>query len=102
MEEQKRLTMNLKVDGKSYRVNTTPEKEEVYRLAEQEVKRHIDNFRKGKYKGFEDRDYIAMAALHLAISNVQMRQQREVGSADLKALEALSDRLDACLNDLDR
>jgi cell division protein ZapA len=98
--EEKKLTMNLKVAGKAYRVNTRPEKEEAYRLAEAEVNAYIDNFRKGNYKGFEDRDYIAMAALHLAIANVQYRQSREVGGEDLKALDSLSKRLDDFLNEL--
>lgn len=98
--EEKKLTMNLKVAGKAYRVNTRPEKEEAYRLAEAEVNAYIDNFRKGNYKGFEDRDYIAMAALHLAIANVQYRQSRELGGEDLKALDALSKRLDDFLNEL--
>ncbi len=96
--EKQRLTMNLKVAGKPYRVNTRPEKEEIYRLAEQEVNDYVDKFREGNYRGFDDRDYIALAALHLAISNVQMRQTREVGSDDLKKLEELNRRLDDCLN----
>ncbi len=96
--EEKKLTMNLKVAGKAYRVNTRPEKEEAYRLAEAEVNTYIDNFRKGNYKGFEDRDYIAMAALHLAIANVQYRQAREIGSEDMKALDQLNKRLDQYLN----
>lgn len=100
MDEKKKLTMNLKLAGKSYRLNTRPEKEEAYRLAEQEVNDYVKNFEKGKYKGFEDRDYLAMAALHLAIANVQLRQNREVGGEDLKALDALNNRLDAYLNEL--
>ncbi len=100
MEETKKLTMNLKVAGKAYRVNTLPEKEEAYRLAEQEVNDYINSFKKGKYKGFEDRDYLAMAALHLAIANVQLRQSREVGGEDLKALDAMNNRLDHYLNEL--
>lgn len=99
MEENKKLTMHLKVAGKAYRVNTSPEKEEAYRLAEQEVNDLIDSFKRGKYKGFEDRDYLAMAALHLAIGNVQMRQSREVGGEDLKRLEEMSHRLDHYLNE---
>ena len=41
-----------------------------------------------------------MAALHLAISNVQMRQTREVGNDDLKALDELNRTLDAYLNEV--
>ena len=90
--EKAKLTMNLKVAGKPYRVNTRPEKEEIYRLAEQEVNDYINSFRKG--------NYIALAALHLAISNVQMRQTREVGNEDLKALDELNRNLDAYLNEV--
>lgn len=98
--EKDKLTMHVKVAEKPYRVNTRPEKEEIYRLAEEEVNNYINSFRKGNYKGFEDRDYIAMAALHLAIANVQIRQTREVGNEDLKALDEMSRTLDAYLNEV--
>lgn len=94
--------MHLKVAGKAYRLNTRPENEEAYRLAESEVNAYIENFRKGNYKGWEDRDYIAMAALHLAIANVQLRQQREATSEDMLKLEAMSRHLDEYLNEIKR
>ena len=43
-----------------------------------------------------------MTALRFAIENVAMRQSREVGSDDLKALEALGRRIDEYLNTLGR
>ncbi len=97
--ENKKLTMHLKVAGKKYGVNTTPDKEEAYRLAEQEVNNLLESFKRGKYKGFEDRDYLAMVALHLAIGNVQMRQSREVGGEDLRMLDEMNNRLDRYLNE---
>ncbi len=94
--------MHLKVAGKAYRLSTRPENEEAYRLAESEVNAYINNFRKGNYKGWEDRDYIAMAALHLAIANVQLRQQREATSDDMRKLEEMNEKLDRFLNNIKR
>jgi len=98
--EKEKFTMNLKVAGRPYRLNIRAEKEELYRLAEKEVNRYVEDFKKGNYKGFEDRDYIALAAIHLAIDAMRMRQAREVVSADLKALERLNRSLDDYLNEV--
>ena len=74
------------------------EKEELYRLAEREVNAYVTRFEKAKYEGFSTQDCLAMAALQLAISSVSLARSREVGSEDLRRLEALRDEIDEYLN----
>ena len=74
------------------------EKEELYRLAEREVNAYVTRFEKAKYEGFSTQDCLAMAALQLAISSASLARSREVGSEDLRRLEALRDEIDEYLN----
>ena len=68
------------------------------RLAEREVNASVTRFEQAKYEGFETQDCLAMAALQLAISSVSLARSREVGSEDLRRLEALRDEIDEYLN----
>lgn len=98
--EAKKQTITLKIAEKSYRLEIAPEKEEVYRLAEREVNGYIARLRQAKYKEFSTQDYLAMASLHLAITNVVMKQSREVGNEDMQALDRLGRELDNYLNEV--
>ena len=99
--------IKLKIAGKSYSFTlkheatekqSRAEKEELYRLAEREVNAYVTRFEKAKYEGFSTQDCLAMAALQLAISSVSLARSREVGSEDLRRLEALRDEIDEYLN----
>ena len=99
--------IKLKIAGKSYSFTlkheaneeqSLAEKEELYRLAEREVHAYVTRFEKAKYEGFSTQDCLAMAALQLAISSVSLARSREVGSEDLRRLEALRDEIDEYLN----
>ena len=59
---------------------------------------YVTRFEKAKYEGFSTQDCLAMAALQLAISSVSLARSREVGSEDLRRLEALRDEIDEYLN----
>ena len=98
--------IKLKIAGKSYSFTlkheaneeqSLAEKEELY-LAEREVNAYVTRFEKAKYEGFSTQDCLAMAALQLAISSVSLARSREVGSEDLRRLEALRDEIDEYLN----
>ncbi|MDE6857593.1 MAG: cell division protein ZapA [Alistipes sp.] len=89
------LSIRLKIAGKSYPMKIAPEKEEVYRQAESEINDYFARIRQRKYKYFEDRDYLALAALKFAIDKVDMARSREVLDEDMRALE----RIDAALAD---
>lgn len=87
------LSIRLKIAGKSYPMKIAPEKEEIYRQAESEINDYLVRIRKRQYRNFDDRDYIALAALKFAIDKVDMARSREVLDEDMLALE----RIDAVL-----
>lgn len=90
-----KLSIRLKIAGRSYPVEIVPEKEEIYRQAASEINDYFGRIRQRQYKGFEDSDYLALSALKFAIDKVDMARSREVQSEDLQALE----RIDAALAD---
>ena len=94
--------IKLRIMGKPYAFNIDSEKEEMYRLAQRGGNDNLVKIRQEKIQGWDDTDYLGMTALRFAIENVAMRQSREVGSDDLKALEALGRRIDEYLNTLGR
>ena len=92
--------ITLKIAGKSYPFNIESGKEEIYRLAEREVNSYLALIKQQHIKNWNDQDYLAMTALRFAITNVGMRQSRELDSEDLKQLEEIASRIDEYLNSL--
>jgi len=90
--------ITLKIAGKSYPLTIESGKEEVYRLAEREVNAYLAQIKQNNFRNWTDQDYLAMAALKFSITNVSLRQSREVGSEELRRLEKLDRELDAYLN----
>lgn len=93
--------ITLKIVGKDYSMAIDPSKEEVYRLAERMVNAYAGKFEQAGIEGSSRQDFLALAALQLAISNVAMSQSREVGNEDVKALMAVSEEIESYLNRLD-
>lgn len=90
--------ITLKISGKDYSMAIDPSKEEVYRLAERMVNAYAGKFEQAGIEGSSRQDFLALAALQLAISNVAMSQSREVGNEDVKALKAVSDEVESYLS----
>lgn len=86
-------SITLKIAGKSYSFNIENDKEEAYRLAEREVNAYLASIKQKNFKGWSEQDYLSMAALKFAISNVDLRQSREVGDEDLKKLTDIDQQL---------
>lgn len=93
--------ITLKVAGKSYSFDIESGKEEMYRLAEREVNTYLTLIKQRKFEHWADMEYLSMTALHFAIANVEMRQNREIGDEDLKRLKQLDEKLDNYLNALE-
>ena len=74
-----------------------PSKEEVYRLAEREVNRYVTKFEQLRLDGYAVQDYLAIAALQLAMANIRLAQSRQVGDEDLKRIKALAAEVEAHL-----
>ncbi len=99
--------IKLNIGGKSYSFTLTrdageeqtlADKEEIYRLAEREVNAYAIQFEKAKYEGFSMQDYLALAALQLAISKITLTRSRSVGDEDVQRLDALRAEIDNYLN----
>ena len=90
--------ITLRIAGKSYPLNIESGKEEIYRLAEREINGYLVQIKQNHFRGWSDQDYLAMAALKFAIAGIALRQSREVGSEELRRLDALADEIDAYLN----
>lgn len=101
MADEKPFMITLKVAGKSYPMSPKRDKEELYRVAERMVNSMVNRVAQLNFENFTERDYLAMAALQLAVSNAEMNTSREVGGSDLQQLEALSREIDDCLNAID-
>ena len=94
--------INLKVAGKAYSLTIDSDMEEVYRLAEREVNTNLATLQKTFGEKFDIKDCLAITALQLSINNIAITRQNELESDDMKALDALSQRLDKHLNRLPR
>ena len=92
--------INLRVAGKAYQMNIDSEKEEVYRLAEREVNAHVSELQQSFGEKVSVQDCLAITALRYSINSIAISRQNEMSDDDLKALDALSQRLDKHLNRL--
>lgn len=98
---KKKLTINLEIGGKHYPFDIDAEDkeaEEVYRQAKREVNAYLGEVMQKRYKDWKTQDYLALAALKFACDSIYMRRDRQIGGEELRDLEELSDRIDACLN----
>lgn len=93
-----KLDIKLKIGGKTYLMRIDPRKEEVYRLAEREVNRHVTKYEQAHLDGYAMGDYLAIVALQLAVSNIRLSQSRDVGSEELKRLTELTKEVEAHLD----
>ena len=101
-ETMAKQKINLRVADKPYSLTIDSDKEEVYRLAEREVNASLANLQKAFGDNFDMKDCLAITALQLSINNIAITRQNELETDDMKALDALSRRLDKHLNRLPR
>jgi len=93
--------ITLKIAGKSYPFQIESGKEEMYRLAEREVNNYLALIKQQNIRGWNEQDWLSMAALKFAIAGVSMRQSRELNEGDLGRLDELDRKLDEYLNTLE-
>ncbi|MCC8020304.1 MAG: cell division protein ZapA [Rikenellaceae bacterium] len=89
-ETSEKFNIKLNIAGKSYPLTIERAMEEKYRRAEREVNQLVAKFR-GRFRA-ESQDYLAMAALQIAVSNVELEMSRSLGE-ELDALKELDIRL---------
>lgn len=86
-----KFNIRLNIAGKSYPLSIEREMEEKYRRAEREVNELVAKFR-GRFRA-EGEDYLAMAALQIAVANVEMEMSRSLGE-DIDALNEIDKELE--------
>ncbi|MCD7970638.1 MAG: cell division protein ZapA [Alistipes sp.] len=86
-----KFNIKLTIAGKSYPLTIERDMEEKYRRAEREVNQLVAKFR-GRFRA-ESEDYLAMAALQIAVSNVEMEMSRSLGE-ELDRLKELDIKLE--------
>lgn len=91
-----KFNIKLNIAGKSYPLTIDREMEEKYRRAEKEINGLITKFR-GKFRA-ESEDYLAMAALQIAVANVEMEMSRSLGE-DMDALVEMERQLEDYLSE---
>lgn len=94
-----KLNIKLTIAGKSYPLSIERENEEKYRRAEAEINHLVTEFRTRFRAG--DEDYLAMAALQIALANVELEMSRSLGD-EIDSLVEIDRRLEEYLDSLDR
>ncbi len=94
--------INLVLAGSSYSFTIDSEAEEVYRLAEREVNHLTSEFQQHNIKEFTVKDYLAMAALKLAIVNINSKREGSLQQQDVESLSAMKEQIESYLNSLEK
>ncbi len=93
-----KLNIKLTIAGKGYPLSIERENEEKYRRAEAEINDLVTEFR-GRFRA-ETEDYLAMAALQIALANVEMEMSRSLGD-EIDALVDIDRQLGSYLDSLE-
>ncbi|MFI3316160.1 MAG: cell division protein ZapA [Rikenellaceae bacterium] len=93
--------INLVLAGSNYSFTIDSEAEEVYRLAEREVNYLTSEFQQHNIKEFSVKDYLAMAALKLAIVNINAKREGSLQQEDVDSLRSIKEQVESYLNELE-
>ena len=87
--DNKKLRINIKIDGKSFRLTINSEDEERYRLAAKRVNDVVRKYRE-QFGEQDSKDILAMAAFQIALNSTEL-QQRNDKSLFIEELKNLND-----------
>jgi cell division protein ZapA (FtsZ GTPase activity inhibitor) len=87
--DNKRLKINIKIDGKNFPLTINSEDEERYRLAAKRVNEVVSKYRE-QFGERDSKEILAMAAFQIALSSTEL-QQREDKSLFIEELKNLND-----------
>lgn len=94
--------ITLRLCGKDYPFTIDAEKEELYRIAARQVNQRVSNLAQNIAQGdYTAKDFLALTAFAFAQECIAMSQNREVGDENVKALDALSEKISEYMNRLD-
>lgn len=84
------LKIKLEIAGKSYDLEIPPQDEEAYRLAARRVNHSVAACQQQHFDGYGIQDFLAMVALDVTVTNIELSRSREVGDDQMKRLIELS------------
>lgn len=87
--DNRKFTINIKIDGKAYPLTINREDEERYRLAAKKVTETVRKFRE-QFGEQDTKDIFAMAAFQIALSSTEL-QTRENEALFIEELKNLND-----------
>ena len=87
--ENKKLSINIKIDGRIYPLHINRTEEERYRLAAKMVNETVTKFRE-TFRDKESQDILAMTAFQVALNNTEL-QNRDDSSLFIDELKNLND-----------
>ena len=88
-EENKRLSINIKIDGRVFPLDINRSDEERYRKAAKMVNETVVKYRT-MFRNRESQDILAMSAFQIALSNTEL-QNRNDNSLFVDELKNLND-----------
>lgn len=94
--------ITLRICGKDYPFTIDAEKEELYRIAAQQVNSTVTDYANLiRQEDYTAKDYLALIAFKFARECLAMSRNREVGDEDVKAIDEISDKISEYMNRLD-
>lgn len=87
--KNKKLSINIKIDGRVFPLNINRTDEERYRLAAKMVNETINKFRE-TFGDQESQNILAMTAFQIALSNTELQNQKD-NSLFIDELKNLND-----------
>ena len=85
--------IKLEIAGKSYPMEIDARNEEIYRLAAHDINKLMSVAQQSHVDGFCIQDYLAIVAVDLMISNIQLKRKSSLEEGEMKTLTELAERL---------
>jgi cell division protein ZapA len=98
--KNKRLSINIKIDGRIFPLEIHREEEERYRKAAKMVNETVSKF-KTTFRDQESQNILAMSAFQIALSNTEL-QERDDNSLFIDELKNLNDDISDFLKDKEK
>jgi cell division protein ZapA len=98
--KNKRLSINIKIDGRIFPLEINRDEEERYRKAAKMVNEIVSKFRT-EFRDQESQDILAMSAFQIALSNTEL-QERDDNSLFIDELKNLNDDISDFLKDKEK
>ena len=98
--KNKRLSINIKIDGRIFPLEINRDEEERFRKAAKKVNEFVSKFRK-EFKEQESQDILAMSAFQIALSNAEL-QERDDNSLFIDELKNLNDDISDFLKEKEK